>query len=615
VKLLESSSDVRRQLLQGLRNIHDATTLRSVAEYLGDPEPAVCEAAVSVLVQSGSPEAAEAAADRLRSTVPAERLYAISVLQRLGAVALGTLRALLDEADEDLRKYAVDALAAGRDTAAIPALIEALEDSDVNVAAAAAEGLGTIGSTDAIPALVLALRRGPDWVRISAVGGLGVLGGQVALEAICTLGDEAPASVLAAAAAAAGAAGMADPERTTRFLARLVAGSAAGVADAALIALGTLVQTAGSLQLDAPRRAAVVASATQRLAARRSDSRVAAIQVLANRTAPDAQTIQKIALLVWSDPSPAVRQAALRALEPLRGVERTELFRLAVDANEQAPLRRMALRMLGDEAMLDPDESSALVALARDESDLVLRLVALRLLLAVGEQRALELGRALLAEDDLANDPDVVAELAACALSNLLPLIRIVLESAELDHGRSFATLLPLDRAGDLSTPDAQSLLHAAVANPEWRVRAHALRLLDGCPAPWARELIQAGCADADPRVRVRAVEALGSGGFSSAEQALLCRRMGDESGWVRAGAYDALHRADRLDEAAVMAAVDDEFRPARRTGLVAALALARRGAGSGSFRSAARFAAELARLDEDPDLAALGSDLAGVLA
>ena len=77
----------------------------------------MCETAVNVLVQAGTEAAAIAAAERLRSTSPAERAYAIDALQRLGASASSTLTVLLGEPDADLRKCAVDTLAAIGDPA------------------------------------------------------------------------------------------------------------------------------------------------------------------------------------------------------------------------------------------------------------------------------------------------------------------------------------------------------------------------------------------------------------------------------------------------------------------------------------------------------------------
>jgi hypothetical protein len=238
------------------------------------------------------------------------------------------------------------------------------------------------------------------------------------------------------------------------------------------------VHSSGGLKLDEPLRSTIVAAAAERLVARRTDIRVAAIQLLGNWASPHPQSVPAIALLAWNDPAPSVRHAALRALAPLDGMRQAELVELASGRFEPVPQRRMALHLLADKASAGPAERSAMVALLNGEPSAVLRLAALRVLLVVGDRCALEPGLALLGENDLAADPDAQTELAACTLAELLPLVRAVLESDLPHRGRIFAALLPLDRADDMSNPLARSVLTSAAVSADLEVRAHTKRLL-----------------------------------------------------------------------------------------------------------------------------------------
>lgn len=98
-------------------------------------------------------------------------------LVRLGKRAVPALVDRLTDPDHDLRKLAVDTLAAIGDRGAVPGLISALDDSDINVAAAAAEALGAIGDSAAVPALLKALTQNThDFFRFNVLSALGRIG-------------------------------------------------------------------------------------------------------------------------------------------------------------------------------------------------------------------------------------------------------------------------------------------------------------------------------------------------------------------------------------------------------------------------------------------------------
>lgn len=146
---------------------------------LGDASWRVRKEAVEVLVAARpGQDQIDALIELLRNEENAGlRNATAEVLVRLGRRALPALTAHLQDRDHDLRKLAVDTLAAIGDRSAVAGLITALNDSDVNVAAAAAEALGTIGDRSAVPALLQALERhSHDFFRFNALTALGRVG-------------------------------------------------------------------------------------------------------------------------------------------------------------------------------------------------------------------------------------------------------------------------------------------------------------------------------------------------------------------------------------------------------------------------------------------------------
>ena len=108
------------------------------------------------------------------------RNTAMEVYRALGRRALPSLGLLVNDADPEVRLFAVNILSDIGDGEGLPLLLSAIHDDDVNVRAASAEALGVIGGSGALAALKEALNDDP-WVAMASVHAAGEIGGEEAL--------------------------------------------------------------------------------------------------------------------------------------------------------------------------------------------------------------------------------------------------------------------------------------------------------------------------------------------------------------------------------------------------------------------------------------------------
>lgn len=620
-ELAMGAESTRRRTLETLPPLEQLEQLRDVAACLGDPSPAVCEAAVDALVRADSEAAAEAAAEHLRADEAGERCYAMDALVRLASRAVPVLIRRLGDPHRDVRKFAVDGLAAIACPSSLPALVSALEDTDANVAAAAAEALGAFRAPQAMHALTGVLERGPDWLRIAALASLGTIGGHNALKAICGTPRTSTSPVLAAAVDAVDRASSADQRLAACFLAGLLTHPEAELRRRALVALGHVPDGISALQ-GGPCEL-VRAVALREIDSPRAEVREAALVCLTASPDRDADAIaHQIAPLLEDDPSPGVRVVALQALATLGALGPAQLTAVASDTDQAAQVRSAALRILADRDLgADGATMESCFHMVGDARDPELQAAALRVLVRQGHPAAPGLALSLLVEDQPWDDTPLMRELSIWPVEDLVPLgCGCLAQRDNPARGQLFTALFPVERSPDLcATAAGRTLLAAAIADGDWHVRAHALRLIQESRADWARESIRERCQDPDARVRVRAVEALGRFDLDQREEDLLRARTADESGWVRAAALEALLRSGRLGEETVLAALADSFPPVRRAALAGALHLldvpSHRVPPSHRLRRAVQRAAEEAAQAEDKDLAQIGTELSRRLA
>ncbi len=123
------------------------------------------------------------------------RNTAIIILREMGKIAIPLLHILLNDKDDDVRKFAIDIITDVRYCNYTEKLVEMLTgDSNANVRAAAAKAIGALQYRKAIPELITAL--GDDeWVCFSALESLTDLKDEKAIDSIGALLDNSAESI------------------------------------------------------------------------------------------------------------------------------------------------------------------------------------------------------------------------------------------------------------------------------------------------------------------------------------------------------------------------------------------------------------------------------------
>lgn len=154
--LASSDEEVRRIAVEQILLLPIVEATDRLHECLGDSGWRVRKAAVERLVTcGGQPAVGEMLIASLADGEnPGRRNSAFEALVGCGTLATARLVKEISNEDVDVRKLAVDALAAIADPESRVPLIEAMEDRDPNVRAAAIEALGVVGGFQEIERLV-----------------------------------------------------------------------------------------------------------------------------------------------------------------------------------------------------------------------------------------------------------------------------------------------------------------------------------------------------------------------------------------------------------------------------------------------------------------------------
>lgn len=170
----------------------DERALYPLIKLLCDDSPAVVDAAMQSILNIGGEAAAYMLIPVLRKGA-AQRNAALLLLKDLGVSTVPLLYDLLDDKDDDMRKFALDLLGDIGQGAEIDKIIPALKDLNVNVRAAACRTLGLLKAEGAIAHIEQALND-EEWVAFSALEALGEIGNESAVAAIdnvCKIGTSA----------------------------------------------------------------------------------------------------------------------------------------------------------------------------------------------------------------------------------------------------------------------------------------------------------------------------------------------------------------------------------------------------------------------------------------
>lgn len=184
----------------------DERAVYPLIQALRDSHPGVQDAATRSLISIGGEVTAWMVLPLLREQAFL-RNTAMVILKEIGAPAVPHLPPLLQDKDDDVRKFAIELLsdAGAKDQA--PGLMERLaSDPNPNVRGAAAKALGALGCREALPRLVAALKD-IEWVRFTVLEALSLLGDEEVVDPILGLLDDPSAATRRSAIGTLGAIG------------------------------------------------------------------------------------------------------------------------------------------------------------------------------------------------------------------------------------------------------------------------------------------------------------------------------------------------------------------------------------------------------------------------
>ncbi len=556
-------------------------TRGAVERALADPEPNVRLAAIEVLGRARA-ESAAAVAGRLDDTVPAVRLAAVRLLAeaRDPRTALPLIERLGD-ADRQIQREAIGALARLGDRRVEPALLRVIESGSDDLRLAAVDAVGALRLPGAVESLTdLARRRPADALARQAQRSLGEIGSAEALAVLLDLLRRPPVSretedglarwpalvprlleeVEEAGAGAASAAAVLGRVREARAVPALeTLARRGGPATAAALralsaiapreAIAALVEAAGDrsatvrrlafealLSLDDERASAVLEGG---LVDRDADVRLLATRLAGRLRARDHERAVSRRLL---DVQPEIRRAAVRSLARLQAPGTAGPLVTAL------PLLRGSEMLVGSALGLvaGPADLGPLTRAARAQRG------ASRLALLMGVTAALEQARdqpsLQAAVTFLAGElsgAGAAAELAAEALAAAAPgaladtrSIQVAIQTGAPSVRSRLCALAAGSEAGRLTL--ARWLAHPR-ESPE--VQAAAAWALAGVREPVARNTLRWAAASTHPAVAANARAALarplGSGPRASAAMRI---RLTDDAGAPEAGRWIIAH-------------------------------------------------------------------------
>ncbi len=173
----DPSEQVRRNVLRFVLNTEGDYRDRLVMKALGDESPTVLVPAVEAVRAEMGSEAVHRLEELLKHADARVREAAANVLGRVGSQdCVPALMAALDDAEPNVRWFAVEGLRKLQATQAVPRVSQLLEaDESARVREIAASTLGELGQPAGVPALRQALRDPNERVRQKAAAALKTL--------------------------------------------------------------------------------------------------------------------------------------------------------------------------------------------------------------------------------------------------------------------------------------------------------------------------------------------------------------------------------------------------------------------------------------------------------
>ncbi len=234
LKKLRSDDPAERRSAADQLSAADERAVYPLLRALRDGNPGVQEAAMRSLIGIGGEVTAYMVLPLLREEALL-RNTAMIILKEIGNVEL--LAGLLNDKDDDVRKFALDLMAEIGRPEACRYLAGMFDDPNPNVRAAAAAAAGRLGCRRLIPQLIKALRD-EEWVSFSALEAIAELKEPTAVEAIAEVLENPSEAVRCSAIEALGRIGTAEAGAVLKGFIRGASGMERNIALKALVEIG-----------------------------------------------------------------------------------------------------------------------------------------------------------------------------------------------------------------------------------------------------------------------------------------------------------------------------------------------------------------------------------------
>lgn len=500
-QLGSADESARRYAVEDLGDTGAAGAIAPLSAMLQDASAAVREAAIDALVRIGGADTVRAVLPALSSDHAPMRNAACVVLERIGECAVQPLAALLSDERKDVRKFAVDVLAAIGNAAAHQALIRALQDTDANVAIAAAEALGRTGDQRAVAAMARSLKAN-TWMRCAVAKSLGCIGGDEAVRILTDLLGDSDDMVVFVAIQALGAVG---DELSLQYMLHLLGHANPMIVEAAIAATEAIInRTAPQVWREArhaiPLQPVVALTAHAQPAMRRSAA--ALLGKIGN-----GATLAPLVVALAADQNrdePEVRQALADAILSLAPGEVGPATTLLTAAGTSPAARCELIDVLG--RLGKPEAFEAVAQMTRHEDHRVRR-VAARCLGSLDAERAGPVLRRCLGDRDGHVRAHAVRGLGALLSSTAVPaLTPLLADTCQLV--RAAAAWAVATIGGD-EVIDCLNGLVDLLQDPYPDVRAAAAEALARIGSPAALAALLAFIQQAEPDRQLAGIRAL----------------------------------------------------------------------------------------------------------
>lgn len=165
------------EALDFFKETKEDEAIPSIQALLKHSDKGVQQAAIDTLIQYNSDEIFQSSVKLLYDNDATLRNMGIEILMEMDTAHYDKLIPLLDDNEDDIRKFAIDIICPSGRTEFVPALLKRKNDTNANVRSALAEALGQleVSSEPVLTTLIDMLDDAEDWVKFSAIEAVGKL--------------------------------------------------------------------------------------------------------------------------------------------------------------------------------------------------------------------------------------------------------------------------------------------------------------------------------------------------------------------------------------------------------------------------------------------------------